>query len=239
MADFALWCEAIARALGYKDLEFIKVYNDNIGKQNIEVMESNTLGQAISRFLSTWYNPERPACWFGTTSDFLDKLTKIALEYNINLGSKSWPKAANSLSRRLKSILSNIREGLEFELSITRNTTGKYKGVSAVKVWKITSPSLPSSPDQNHTQNQDHNGEDTKGGDDLYPHQADEPSLKNHQNRAQNIAGERSEGSEDTYRTFSTSTVYRLGSSDIFACRSCKQRGDIHYLKDHICSGKK
>jgi hypothetical protein len=242
MADFALWGEAIARALGCKELEFIKVYNDNIGKQNIEAMESNTLGQAISRFLSTWYNPQRPACWFGTTSDLLDKLTKIALEYNINTSSKSWPKAANSLSRRLKSILSNIREGLEFELSITRNTTGKYKGVSAVKVWKIPSPSSPSSPDQNHAQNQDQNGEDTKGGDALYPHQADERSLENHQNRAQNKAGEGSEGSEDTYRTFtgaSTSTVYRLGYSDIFACHSCKQRGDIHYMKNHICSGKK
>jgi hypothetical protein len=34
MADFALWGEAIARAMGYKDLEFISVYFDNIGKQN-------------------------------------------------------------------------------------------------------------------------------------------------------------------------------------------------------------
>jgi hypothetical protein len=234
MADFALWGEAIARALGYKELEFIKVYNDNIGKQNIEVMESNILGQAISRFLNTWYSPERPACWFGTTSDLLDKLTSIALEYNINVGSKSWPKAANSLSRKLKSILSNIREGLGFELSITRNTTGKYKGVSAVKVWKIPSPSSPSSPDQNHSQHENQYGEDAKGGNDLYTHQADEPSLEDHQYRAQNKAGEGIEGSEDIYRTLtgaSTNTVYRLGYSDIFACHSCKQRGDIHYMK--------
>jgi hypothetical protein len=33
MADFAIWCEAIARAMGYKDLEFIHAYYDNIGSR--------------------------------------------------------------------------------------------------------------------------------------------------------------------------------------------------------------
>ena len=32
MADFTIWGEAIARAMGYKDLEFIHAYYDNIGK---------------------------------------------------------------------------------------------------------------------------------------------------------------------------------------------------------------
>jgi hypothetical protein len=33
MADFALWGEAIARALGYNELEFLNAYYENIGKQ--------------------------------------------------------------------------------------------------------------------------------------------------------------------------------------------------------------
>jgi hypothetical protein len=32
VADFALWGEAIARAMGYDDGEFIRIYNDNTGK---------------------------------------------------------------------------------------------------------------------------------------------------------------------------------------------------------------
>lgn len=245
MADFALWCEAIARAIGYKDLEFIKVYNDNIGKQNIEAMESNTLGQAIARFLSTWYDPERPACWFGTTSDLLDKLTKTAIDHNLNIGSKSWHKAANSLSRKLKIILSNIREGLGFGLSITRNTTGKYKGMSAVKVWKIPSPSSPSSPDQNQAQNQGQNGEDTSSRKDMYFHQEGVSSPEIEENRAQIQECEGSEDSEDIVRTFtdastniSSVNIYRLGHSDMFACHNCRQNGDKWFMNQHNCNGR-
>jgi hypothetical protein len=57
MADFAIWGEAIARAMGYKDLEFITTYYDNIGKQNVEAIENNALGQAIARLVSSWYQP--------------------------------------------------------------------------------------------------------------------------------------------------------------------------------------
>ena len=56
MADFAIWGEAIAWAMGYKDLEFIKIYYDNIGKQNVEAIENNALGQAIARLVSRWYH---------------------------------------------------------------------------------------------------------------------------------------------------------------------------------------
>ncbi len=38
MADFAVWGEAIARAMNYKPMEFIEAYNRNIGRQNIEVI---------------------------------------------------------------------------------------------------------------------------------------------------------------------------------------------------------
>ena len=50
MADFAIWGESIARAMGYKEMDFINAYYDNIGRQNIEAVESSPLGQAISIF---------------------------------------------------------------------------------------------------------------------------------------------------------------------------------------------
>lgn len=39
MADFAVWDEAIARAMGYKPMELINAYNENIGRQNVEAIE--------------------------------------------------------------------------------------------------------------------------------------------------------------------------------------------------------
>jgi hypothetical protein len=42
--DFALWGEAIARAIEYKELEFINAYYDNIGRQNSEAKDNHPLG---------------------------------------------------------------------------------------------------------------------------------------------------------------------------------------------------
>ena len=52
MADFAIWGEAIARALGYKEFEFLNAYNSNIGAQNVEAIEASLLGPVIVRFAS-------------------------------------------------------------------------------------------------------------------------------------------------------------------------------------------
>ena len=65
MADFAMWGEAIVRAMGYKDLEFINAYNENIGKQNIEAIENNPLGHVIIRYIAEYQKCE------GSTSDYL------------------------------------------------------------------------------------------------------------------------------------------------------------------------
>jgi hypothetical protein len=167
MANFALWGEAIALAMGYKDMGFIDIYNDNIGKQNVEPIENSMLGQVLTKFLSGLPDIDinKGFCWSGTTSELLEKLNTIAAENNINTNSKGWPKAANSLTRKLKTILSIIREGLGFEFSINRNTTGNNKGASSVKVWKIPSPSSLSSPDQNQARNEYQNGEDISGSE--------------------------------------------------------------------------
>jgi hypothetical protein len=205
MADFALWGEAIARAMGYKEMEFIRIYNNNTGKQNAEAIENNVLGQVLIRFLNGLPNIDinKGFCWEGTTSVLLDELNTIAINDKININAKGWPKAANSLTRRLKTILSNIREGLGFEISVSRDTTGVHKGVSSVRIWKIPSPSSPSSPDQNHAHSTSDAGEDIIGSEDMYPHQDSISSPENGQNCAQNGAGEGSEGSEDIFRNLS------------------------------------
>ena len=96
MGDFALWGEAISRAMGYRELEFINAYDENTGRQNVETIENSPLGQVIVRYLNHWHYDlagERPACWFGFTSDFLVELNQSAIENNIDTGNH-WPKAA-------------------------------------------------------------------------------------------------------------------------------------------------
>jgi hypothetical protein len=122
MADFALWGEAIARALNHEPLEFITTYYENIGRQNIEAIDSNELGQAIIKLCDELEENSQKE-WNSSTSECLVKLNEIAEKNNINRDSKSWPKAPNSLSRGINKIRSNLLEGLGIQISITRITT--------------------------------------------------------------------------------------------------------------------
>lgn len=219
MADFAVWGESIARAMGYKELQFLSVYYDNIGKQNTEAIENSPLGQAFVKFVNTWYDGETPVIWRSSLSTVLEKLNQIALENNIDT-SKAWPKAANSLSRRLKTLLSNLREGLGINIIITRITSGdrKVRGAYVIQISPAIQqarqdsdqntdtnalevsqkPSLPSasSPDQNHAPKEAKNGEDTPRREDIYLHQDPMSSPKYPDNHSRNQKGEGSEGSE-------------------------------------------
>ena len=181
--------ECIARAMGYKELQFISAYYDNIGKQNIEAIENSPLAQAISKLVRTSDGVQ--CSWQGSLSKALEQLGMIAVENNTDT-SKSWPNAPNSLSRKLKPLLSNLREGLDINVVIARNTAGnrKVRGTYVLRVSQTSSPSSPSSPDQNHEGNESQSGEDT------YLHQDTIPSPKTTQNHVQNPKGEDSEGSE-------------------------------------------
>ena len=150
-----------------RNYSFLSIYNNNIKRQNIETVKGSALGQAIARFLNKWTDEleNRPACWFGKTSEFLVELNHVVVEHNIDTG-KYWPKSANSLSRRLKVIMSDIREGLGFDISISRNTIGKNKGVSVVKIRNISSRSSPSSLDENQARNEAKTGEDISDSED-------------------------------------------------------------------------
>jgi hypothetical protein len=32
--------------------------------------------------------------------------------------------------------------------------------------------------------------------------------------------------------------IFRLGRSDIWACERCRQKGDLHYMRQHLCRGE-
>ena len=177
MADFALWCEAIARALGYKELEFIQAYYDNIGKQNIEAIEANPFGLAIAKSL---FESEKLE---GSPQEILDFLETVAANNRINTNHRLWPKATNTVTKRLNQIRSNLLEGLGISVTINRDTK---RNTSIIKIVKQP-PELPKSPGvENVSQNRlEYFGGLIKFGDMKSPVDK-EPPVAEVQNHAQN-----------------------------------------------------
>jgi hypothetical protein len=178
MADFTVWGEAIARGIGYKPMEFVNAYNENIGRQNVEAIETNPLAQAMEKFVDSWFKQGIETCWEGPTSIVLDKLNKIAITFNIDTSSKLWPKNTNVLTKRLRPILSNLREGLGINIKIGRQTTGNKKNTSTIRIEKVSPLPPPSPPEEIHTQNEERiGGGISEGGDNTSTEQQVPPPI--------------------------------------------------------------
>jgi hypothetical protein len=208
MADFALWGEAIARALGYKELEFIQAYYDNIGKQNIEAIEANPFGLAIAK---SFLENEKLE---GSPQEVLDSLETVAAQNRINTNHKLWPKAANSVTKRLNQIRSNLLEGLNISVTIERNTK---KNTSFIKMVK-QHPEPPEPPaDQNRAQKtlEKFGGSDKSGV--IESPDKEQPPVPEAQNHAQNPSTGSSGGSGDFFYTEGGSGESNISSVDHMA----------------------
>jgi hypothetical protein len=186
MADFAEWGEAIARALGYKPLEFMDAYFENIGEQNIEIIEAIPFADAISKFIDYDMNS-----WISSPQTFIKYLKEFA-DNNNNIDSSKFPKGPQAISRRLNKIKSNLREGLSIEVIVDRITAGKGNkkqlNTAIIKIRKIP-PIPPVSPvSKNDEGNEDKNtGDIEKTGDNTSSDNKISPVIKD-QNPTQNTS---------------------------------------------------
>jgi hypothetical protein len=116
MADFAVWGCAIAQALGYSQKDFLVAYTNNIAKQNETVLNENVVASAVVSFMETKEE------WTGTATELLHDLTEQAAFDRIDTYEKYWPKASNSLTKKLNELKVNLKEvGILFT-SIAGNT---------------------------------------------------------------------------------------------------------------------
>ena len=232
MADFAVWGNAIAIAMGYDPMEFVNAYNENIGRQNIEVLEANLLAQAIVKFVESWYDEGKKVCWEGSTKEALEQLNKIAQIYKIDTSAKAWPKAPNYLTRRLRPILSNLREGLGINIVIDRQTTSsngenysdnnnnsRKKNTSTIRIEKVSPLPPPSPPSQNQAQNHNENGGGTLTNEGNTSTQLQVSPPDNPQNYAQNIESGDSGDSGGTLPTLEDGMYNNDGNKNIFSKR--------------------
>ncbi|NJD03823.1 MAG: hypothetical protein FIA99_14765 [Ruminiclostridium sp.] len=138
MADFMEWGCAISEALGpeTKTLEigtktlktgieaFKESYLGNIQSQNKEAIDASPVGNVIIKLVEDGFkikradtlNVEKATSWKGTASELLSLLEECATFYKINIKSKTWPKTANVLTRRINEIKTNLQEeGINFD----------------------------------------------------------------------------------------------------------------------------
>lgn len=120
MADFCKWGYAVAEAAGIGGETFLKAYWESISEQNEAAIQNHPVAAAVAALMEAKPN------WNGTPAKLLNDLEKVAEGQRINIKSKTWPKAANALTRRLKEVQSNLLDiGIKFEE--TRNTDASRK----------------------------------------------------------------------------------------------------------------
>ena len=110
MADFTLWGCAIADSIGYTPQEFLDAYYANINEQHEEAIHENPVATVITLLM------EQSPQWEGSPTSLLERMEKIATEQKISINSKVWPKAPQSLTRRLNEARTNLAEvGIRIE----------------------------------------------------------------------------------------------------------------------------
>ena len=110
MADFAVWVTAAEPALGWEPGAFMEAYSGNRKAATEAALDGDPVAVAVEKFLNRIVSKE----WSGTSQDLLEALTwQVSDEIQ---RSKSWPKAANILSRRMNRLAPLLREtGIVYE----------------------------------------------------------------------------------------------------------------------------
>ncbi|MCA9835698.1 MAG: DUF2249 domain-containing protein [Trueperaceae bacterium] len=155
MADFAVWATACEVGLGLEPGSFLKAYRENRSQANTIALEESLVSVAFQKFAESLSDP-----WEGSMSELLTNLESFISDNQRK--TREWPKAANSLSMKLKRLAPNLRlVGIEVE--IHRSNRG-----SRVSVQKTVTTVTPS-PDGEYTRTERHlSGE---GSDDSYVQQ--------------------------------------------------------------------
>jgi hypothetical protein len=117
MADFAKWVTAAESALPWEPGAFMEAYTGNCVDAINLALDSDVVACALRELM------DNLSTWEGTATKLLEDLKQHVPEETRK--HKSWPKAANSLSHRLRRASTFLRNtGIELDLD-ERGTDGK------------------------------------------------------------------------------------------------------------------
>jgi hypothetical protein len=101
--------------------------------------------------------------WKGTASQLLEELKIIAVKLGINVNEKAFPKTANSLSKRINQLKTNLEET---GIKIIKREEGRQRIIHLQQVAKsIEDVVVVASQSQNDAQNNNNNDRNDKSGD--------------------------------------------------------------------------
>jgi hypothetical protein len=147
LADWCEWAVPIAESIGYGQDRFLEALNQNIDRQHSEVTNSDPAAVALLHFMSAQSE------WAGTPTQLYHELSGVAATLKLDR-EKSWPKAPNALTRKLKAISHNlVAEGVE-----VRESKGGHKGTRQTIISKVVQepappPDTPSAPSNRQQDN--------------------------------------------------------------------------------------
>jgi len=137
MADFSVWGEAAARAMGHNPMEFLEAFSENQKNQSKEAVNFNALADIIREIcedeLGSQYEVEY------LVPQLLAKVRQTASEMGIEITTKfSWAKTPQSLSAELILLATLIEESYGYKIERYLDTVGRNKRKKNTSVIRIT-----------------------------------------------------------------------------------------------------
>jgi hypothetical protein len=158
MADAALWVEAAAPVLGWARGDFVRAFIANQEELQRHIVHADLVAAAVVRLM------ESEQLWEGNSTNLLKALTAVTPQDVQRM--KEWPKAANSLSAKLRRAAPGLRmTGIEVN---ERMLDGKTIWTLASKIEPENDPTdttLPTDGDARKCDQWDDLQEDSSGVD--------------------------------------------------------------------------
>jgi energy-coupling factor transporter ATP-binding protein EcfA2 len=157
MADFARWCVACEQGAG-ETPRFLAAYRSNQSGAHELALEGSSLAGEIVALMN-----EREA-WEGTATE----LYKVLTSQVPNPPPRDWPKAANSLSAKLKRLAPNLRQVYRIDFSNDRHTNAtRNRIIQLCRMPVVTDKRMSTPTDQlfnneNHVANSDDSKDDAR-----------------------------------------------------------------------------
>lgn len=110
MADFTVWGEAVARAIGYEPMVFYDKYMSHISQVNADALRKNLVGEYLLDWLDTKEEWKRDGIVKVQPTTLYLELQEILKNNKVNLKAVKFPGAPHILTRRLNTLKSNMAD---------------------------------------------------------------------------------------------------------------------------------
>jgi hypothetical protein len=144
MADFSFWSEAAARAMGYKPMEFLDAYSENLRNQSREAVNFNALADIMLTICQNELARKHMVEY--TLPELLAKVRETGFEKGIEIDKYTtkfaWAKTPQSLSEELMRLAGVIEDSYGYKIERYLDTVGRRGRKKNNSVIRITNPDI-------------------------------------------------------------------------------------------------